>query len=301
MKSNGKKWTKLTFTINNNVQGNLHVSLHHAMICFGSPQRGVYSSYLLSTTLRTSGVQVPWRGATMKNTMRWIIGWGLLFAGFLIAGSLRCALAEGTAAIGPASCTPGTSGCGWKEGELRRMGRSAGAWIRGTCLKPTTIRSTHLMVVSRSAFPARAATRYGLSAAQVIAYLPAIGPIRPLDADVMDPTASLIDPASTSSGAFGGIVLALRLNIDLSDAGVLRSNTGLRFGDLRLCNYTKLPTLDGMTVHNISALANTLLGGGSNGYTIDDVAEVAGQLGEAFLNGVPNPFAQDHVVNGPCP
>jgi len=48
-------------------------------------------------------------------------------------------------------------------------------------------------------------------------------------------------------------------------------------------------------------LANTLLGGGSNGYTIDDITEVAGQLSLAFFNGVPNHFAQNHVVNGPCP
>jgi hypothetical protein len=233
----------------------------------------------------------------MKNTTRSIIGRGLLLAGLLSLASLPCALAEGTA-----SCTPGTSGCGWKEGDITTYGEVGWSVDPGYVLR-TNFDSIYARqggvevgIPGKGGYSIRFS-----SAAHVIDYLPAIGPLRPLDADVVDPPSSLINPTSTSSGAFGGIVLALRLNIDLSDAGVLRSNTGLRFGDLRLCNYTRLTSLNGMTVRNLSALANTLLGGGSNGYTIDDITEVAGQLGEAFLNGVPNPFAQDHIVNGPCP
>jgi hypothetical protein len=233
----------------------------------------------------------------MNNTKRSIIGRGLLLAGLLNAGSLQCALGEGTA-----SCTPGTSGCSWKEGDMTTYGEVGWSVDPGYRLSRNydSIYAPHGGVEIGIPGEGGYSIRF-TSAAHVIDYLPATGRNMPLDADVVDPTASLIDPTSTSSGAFGGIVLALRLNIDLSDAGVLRSNAGLRFGDLRLCNYTKLPSLDGMTVRNFSAIANTLLGGGSNGYTIDDVAEVAAQLGEAFLNGVPNPFAQDHVVNGPCP
>jgi len=233
----------------------------------------------------------------MKNTMRSIIGRGLLLAGLLIGGSLRCALAEGTA-----SCTPGTSGCGWKEGDITTYDEVGWSVDPGNLLRTNfdSIYAHHGGVEIGIPGKGGYSMRFS-SAAHLIAYLPAIGPLGPLDADVVDPPSSLINPTSTSSGAFGGIVLALRLNIDLSDAGVLRSNTGLRFGDLSLCNYAKLPSLTGMTVRNISALANTVLGGGSNGYTIDDVAEVAGQLDMAFFNGVPNPFAQEHVVNGPCP
>jgi hypothetical protein len=241
-------------------------------------------------------------GATMKNTMRSIIGRGLLLAGLLIAGSLRCALAEGAAVIGPASCTPGTSGCGWKEGDITTYDEVGWSVDPGYVLRANydSIYAPHGGVEIGIPGTGGYSVRFS-SAAHVIAYLPAIGPNKPLDADVVDPTASLIDPTSTSSGAFGGIVLALRLNIDLSDAGALPSKAGLRFGDLTLCNYTKLPSLDGMTVRDISALANTLLGGGSNGYRIDDATEVASQLDLAFFNGVPNTFAKDHVVNGPCP
>jgi hypothetical protein len=233
----------------------------------------------------------------MNNTMRSIIGRGLLLAGLLIAGSLRCALAEGTA-----SCTPGTSGCSWKEGDITTYGEVGWSVDPGSLLSSNydSIYAPHGGVEIGIPGEGGYSIRF-TSAAHVIGYLPATGRNTPLDADVVDPTASLIDPSSTSSGAFGGIVLALRLNIDLSDGGALPSNAGLRFGDLTLCNYTTPPSLNGMTVRNISALANTLLGGGSNGYTIDDVAATTIQLNQAFLNGVPNPFAKDHVVNGPCP
>jgi hypothetical protein len=233
----------------------------------------------------------------MKNTTRSTIGQGLLLAGLLVVGSLRCALAEGTA-----SCAPGSSGCGWKEGDITTYGEVGWSADPGNMLSTNfdPIYARHGGVEIGIPGKGGYSIRFS-SATHVIAYLPAIGPNRPLDADVVDPSSSLINPTSTSSGAFGGIVLALRLNIDLSDAGVLRSNTGLRFGDLRVCNYTTLPSLNGMTVRNISALANTLLGGGSNGYTIDDVVEVVGQLSLAFLNGAPNTFAKEHVVNGTCP
>lgn len=67
--------------------------------------------------------------------------------------------------------------------------------------------------------------------------LPASGPIGSLDADLANPT-------STSSGAFGGAVLAPRFNIDFSDGGYLAGSAGLAFSDLTLCNFTTLPWLD---------------------------------------------------------
>ena len=51
-----------------------------------------------------------------------------------------------------------------------------------------------------------------------------------LDSDVADPT-------STSSGGFGGEVLALRLNVDFEAAGLI-GGTGGKFADLKLCNFT---------------------------------------------------------------
>ena len=59
-------------------------------------------------------------------------------------------------------------------------------------------------------------------------YLPASGADGPLDSNLLDPT-------STSSGDFGGQVLALQLNVEFANAGTLKGNAHIRFGDLTLC------------------------------------------------------------------
>jgi hypothetical protein len=64
----------------------------------------------------------------------------------------------------------------------------------------------------------------------VFDYLPASSPARALNAD-------LIDPTSTSSGAFGGNVLALTINIDFSDFGGMQGALGIPFGDLQLRTF----------------------------------------------------------------
>jgi len=96
-------------------------------------------------------------------------------------------------------------------------------------------------------------------------YLPAAGPIGPLDSNLVDPTFS-------ASGAFGGEVVALQLNVDFSAAGFLHS-TGVPFGNLKLCNITTFSVLNGQTVAQILTEANTLLGGGTGTYglTITDL------------------------------
>jgi hypothetical protein len=48
-------------------------------------------------------------------------------------------------------------------------------------------------------------------------------------------TGSLLNPTNSSSGAFGGDVAGLKLNVDFYDAGVLTGNLNLKFGDLTLC------------------------------------------------------------------
>src|SRR5271170_2140472 len=77
--------------------------------------------------------------------------------------------------------------------------------------------------------------------ASVLAYQPSIGPYAPLDA-------SVLNPSSTCSGAFGGDVLALEFNVDFSDAGFLAAASGIPFGDLVLEGFSTLPQLDGLTV-----------------------------------------------------
>jgi hypothetical protein len=49
-------------------------------------------------------------------------------------------------------------------------------------------------------------------------------------------SADLIDPSSTSSGLFGGEVLALQFNVDFSDAGLISGSAGLAFGDTNVAD-----------------------------------------------------------------
>ena len=119
------------------------------------------------------------------------------------------------------------------------------------------------------------------------AYLPQVGPIGALDANLLDPT-------SSSSGQFGGDVTALALNIALSDAGLLPENLGVHFGDLVLTNFTNLPQLNGLTVRQFSAVLNIVLGGGSYGtFTPANLDPVVDGLNTSFNWGVPGLFATE--------
>jgi hypothetical protein len=65
------------------------------------------------------------------------------------------------------------------------------------------------------------------SADAVVHYLPTTGMPAALDTD-------LNNPVTTSAGVFGGDDLALQLNIDFSDAGVLTGAANVPSGDLIL-------------------------------------------------------------------
>ncbi len=132
------------------------------------------------------------------------------------------------------------------------------------------------------------------SANAVTSYLPAFGNPGPLDADLLDPT-------SSASGVFGGEVVALKLNIDFSDAGFLKGRAGLRFGDLTLCGLDAVPALNGMTVRQLGDIANTLLGGGSGPITLADAYSTLRDVNVSFYLGIVTAFAQQHLVNGACP
>ncbi|HEY1239983.1 MAG TPA: hypothetical protein VGF16_05470 [Bryobacteraceae bacterium] len=131
-------------------------------------------------------------------------------------------------------------------------------------------------------------------ATSVRTYMPSIGPFAPLQG-------SVVDPASTVSGAFGGEVLALEFNVDFSDAGLLPGSSGLRFGDLVLENFTAGPfvnqeSFNGLTVRQFLADENILLSGGSTVFSIADLGTAASDLNGSFSNGTPSAFAQAHLV-----
>jgi hypothetical protein len=131
--------------------------------------------------------------------------------------------------------------------------------------------------------------------AAVDAYIPSVGAYAPLNT-------SVLNPLTTSSGAFGGDVLSLEFNVDFSDAGFLPAASGIPFGDLLLEGFSTLPQLDGLTVRQFLGDMNTLLGGGSSIVSIDDVATIfdgttiVNDLNSSFSSGIPSQFAQDHLV-----
>ena len=121
-------------------------------------------------------------------------------------------------------------------------------------------------------------------------YLPATGTGNALNTD-------LVDPATSSSGVFGGQVLALELNVDFSAAG-LPHNDDPKIGDLKLCNTGT--SLDGMTISQILGIANSVLGGGSlpSGFTLSDMNDLITDLNESFDNCNPDAWAQEHICRG---
>src|SRR5260370_5023572 len=121
-------------------------------------------------------------------------------------------------------------------------------------------------------------------------YLPAVGTPAPLDQNLVNPL------GATSSGAFGGDVLALQLDVDFSDAGFLLGASGIPFGNLVLENFGPLSLLNGRTVRQILGAANTDLGGGTSIFSIADLDTLASELTLAFEDGTPDTFAQQHLV-----
>jgi hypothetical protein len=128
------------------------------------------------------------------------------------------------------------------------------------------------------------------SGAALYDYLPAHGAVGALDADLLDPT------GLTASGAFGGDVVTLALNVDYSDAGLLQGSSGLNFGDLFVCGLSTDTDLNGLTVSDVLGIENTALGGGTTSDTIADLDAIASDLSGAFDDGTPSTFALDHLA-----
>lgn len=126
------------------------------------------------------------------------------------------------------------------------------------------------------------------SAPAVDRYLPAGGTPRKLDRDYVNPT-------RTAAGVFGGQVLALQLNVDFCNAGVTRGSGG-DLGVLKLRNTGT--SLDGRTIREILAIANSVLGGGPlpAGYTVATLNNLVTNLNEAFPNGVWSGWAKQHLT-----
>jgi hypothetical protein len=102
------------------------------------------------------------------------------------------------------------------------------------------------------------------------------------------------NPTTTTSGVFGGQVLALQLNVDFNDAEIIDGADG-SIGGLRLCNTGT--SLDGETLRGILTKANVALGGGSlpTGYTYATLNDLVTKLNEAFDNCNVSTWALEHL------
>ena len=115
------------------------------------------------------------------------------------------------------------------------------------------------------------------SASAIQAFLPQGG-----TASVL--TASATNPTSTAAKVFGGQVLALRLGVDFSKAGITRAG----LADLHLASGR----LAGYTVAQVLSLANTVLGGNigalPSGLTVSGLNGIVDAINNNFDNGTTN-------------
>jgi PEP-CTERM motif len=126
------------------------------------------------------------------------------------------------------------------------------------------------------------------SADAMLTFLPQSGAPATLNSNLTDPT-------STSAGVFGGLVVALDLNIGFSDLGELEHPAGVPFGDLVLMGYTgTVAGLNGRTVRELYQIVDAALGGAFEPVSIVDLAGVTNAVNSSFGGGFASDYAQLH-------
>jgi hypothetical protein len=197
-----------------------------------------------------------------------------------------------TQPIHPA-CVDGAPGCGWKDGDMITLTQSD--WGDSVAGEDLVLANYDTVYAPFSVFQVGGGFTITFGdAADLLTYLPAIGAVGPLDSNLLDPT-------SSSSGAFGGDVSALKLNVDFSDAGLVHGTSSARVGDLTVCGLAATPGFNGSNVRGVLAALNAALGGGAAAYPLTDLDDLAVQINAAFFGGAASTFAQQHLVVGACP
>jgi hypothetical protein len=200
-------------------------------------------------------------------------------------------------------CTPGAPGCGWPDGSMATFsqddwGAPGGAAATLLALNYSAVYPTNTLLVGNvSAFLAGDPGAFVIVYSgpdTVTAFLPTTGLPGALDT-------TYLDPIVTPAGIFAGEVTGLRINSDLSDAGVLHGTAALKLGDVRICGLTAPTALNGLTVRQFLDVANTALGGGVTPFTFTDLEAVAQNIDLAFGFPQASTFAQQHLVDGACP
>lgn len=201
-----------------------------------------------------------------------------------------------TITIGVRDCNPGVGDCGWEDGDMVSYGQNS--WGGD----PTTSTAAALLLAQFDAmYPG--GLEVGISGGggfsmiftsgpSALNYTPGTGTPGPLTAD-------LVDPTSTASGVFGGQVLALQLDVDFSNAGLV--NGRYQFGNLHLCALAATPDFNGLTISMFLERMNAVLGGAPAPYSFDELSELVENVTTAFEGGAASLFAQDHVFASTCP
>lgn len=215
---------------------------------------------------------------------------------FNIAGATNLEACN-TQTIGASSCTPGSPGCGWEANDLVTYDQISWGDTSSTAAAnlsnnfETVFPSGQLEI----GIPGNAGYSMRFTAAtSILDYLPASGAN-----DVL--TADLVDSTSSSSGAFGGDLTALELNIAFSDSHLLGGSASTPLGDLYICNFAPVPSVNGQTVREFAATANSIIGGAAGPFGPDEADAISTQINAAFVGGSPSTFAQEHLFVGPCP
>ena len=193
------------------------------------------------------------------------------------------------------SCTPGTPGCAWQNGDVITYSQTS--WGELATTAGQHLNSSYMTVYSPSGIldlGLAGSSMTFTAASHLRAYLPASG---------SDGTLTGINdnPTSTTAGTFGGDVVALKLNVDFADAGITNGASPSSFGDLTLCGYTTLPLLNDTTVRELLGNVNSLLGNGPGIYNIGLLAPVIDALNQAFQDGIVTTYANDHLYADGCP
>jgi hypothetical protein len=134
----------------------------------------------------------------------------------------------------PQTCTPGAPGCGWEDGNMVTWSQESwGATPNGS--NAASLLAANFVAQYPAGFEVGIPGSAGFSmnlldSFSLLNYLPSSGAPGALNAD-------RVNTSSSSSGLFGGVMAALKLNVDFSDAKLLAGTS--RFGDLLLCELTR--------------------------------------------------------------
>jgi hypothetical protein len=134
-----------------------------------------------------------------------------------------------------------------------------------------------------------------LSQTRIRDYLSRFGPAAPLSACQGNTTS---DP----SGVFGGDVLALELNVDFNNHGLIFGSAASSFANLTLCGTGTW--FDGKSVSRVLKNANRVFAGGAlpPGFNVTTLDGLVSQLNLSFDNcGTPTTWAELHLASGACP